>query len=76
VTRRRPNILLIVTDEERQGIPRPAGFSLPGRERFAEQGVSFDNYYAASAMCSSSRSVVYTGQHVVHTEIYDNDNMP
>jgi arylsulfatase A-like enzyme len=72
----RPNILLIVTDEERQRIPRPAGFSLPARERMAEQGVSFDNYYAASAMCSSSRSVLYTGQHVVHTEIYDNDNMP
>lgn len=38
--------------------------------------MSFDNYYVASAMCSSSRSVLYTGQHVVHTEIYDNDNMP
>jgi arylsulfatase len=27
-------------------------------------------------MSSSSRSVIYTGQHVMHTEIYDNDNMP
>jgi arylsulfatase A-like enzyme len=27
-------------------------------------------------MCSSSRSVLYTGQHVPLTEIYDNDNMP
>jgi len=76
VTENRPNILLIVTDEERQRIPRPAGFSLPARQRLAERGVSFDNYYVASAMCSSSRSVLYTGQHVVHTEIYDNDNMP
>ena len=32
---RRPNILLIVTDEERFTLPRPAGFSLPGRERIA-----------------------------------------
>lgn len=72
----RLNILLIVTDEERQRIPHPAGFSLPSRERLAGQGVSFDNFYVASAMCSSSRSVLYTGQHVVHTEIYDNDNMP
>jgi arylsulfatase len=76
MTLSRPNILLIVTDEERQQIPRPPGFSLPARERLAALGVSFDNYYAASAMCSSSRSVIYTGQHVVHTEIYDNDNMP
>jgi arylsulfatase A-like enzyme len=76
VTMTRPNILLIVTDEERERIPRPAGFSLPARERMAEHGVTFDNHYAASAMCSSSRSVIYSGQHVVHTEIYDNDNMP
>jgi arylsulfatase A-like enzyme len=73
---RRPNILLIVTDEERQRIPRPPGFELPARERLADRGVAFDGYYAASAMCSSSRSVIYTGQHVPLTEIYDNDNMP
>ena len=75
MTQSRPNILLIVTDEERQRIPRPAG-SRSRRERLADRGLSFDNYYVASAMCSSSRSVLYTGQHVVHTEIYDNDNMP
>ena len=69
MTMSRPNILLIVTDEERQRILHPAGFSLPARQRMAEKGVSFDNYYAASAMCSSSRSVLYTGQHVVHTEV-------
>ncbi len=27
-------------------------------------------------MCSSSRSVIYTGRHLPHTAIYDNDNMP
>ena len=27
-------------------------------------------------MCSSSRSVMYTGRHVPITQIYDNDNMP
>jgi arylsulfatase A-like enzyme len=72
----RPNILLVVTDEERYRFPHPAGFSLPARERVAAGGTSFDNYYVASAMCSSSRSVLYTGRHVPITEIYDNDNMP
>jgi arylsulfatase A-like enzyme len=76
MTTARPNILLIITDEERQRIPRPEGFSLSARQRLAERGTSFDSYYVASAMCSSSRSVLYTGQHVVHTEIFDNDNMP
>ena len=72
----RPNVLLIVTDEERYALPRPAGFSLPARERLMARGTTFDRYYVASTMCSSSRSVMYTGQHVPLTEIYDNDNMP
>ncbi|MFE5973129.1 sulfatase-like hydrolase/transferase [Streptomyces sp. NPDC056460] len=73
---RRPNILLIVTDEERAAIPRPDGFSLPARERLAARGTVFDRFYSASAMCSSARSVLYTGRHLPATEIYDNDNMP
>ena len=73
---RRPNILLITTDEERFAIPRPNGFSLPARDRIAEAGTTFERYYAASTQCSSSRSVIYTGQHLPITQIYDNDNMP
>ena len=73
---RRPNILLVVTDEQRFNVPRPEGFSLPEQDRLAASGTSFENYYAASAQCSSSRSVIYTGRHVPHTQIYDNDNMP
>ncbi|MFJ5552881.1 sulfatase-like hydrolase/transferase [Streptomyces sp. NPDC093225] len=73
---RRPNILLIVTDEERQAIPNPRGFSLPARERLARRGTTFRQFHTASAMCSSARSVIYTGQHLPLTEIYDNDNMP
>ncbi|MFF8375710.1 sulfatase-like hydrolase/transferase [Streptomyces sp. NPDC015661] len=73
---RRPNILLIVTDEERAVLPRAHGYALPARERIAERGVTFDRYYTASAQCSSARSVIYTGQHLPLTEIYDNDNIP
>jgi len=72
----RPNILFVVTDEERATLPRPDGFSLPAHERIAERGVTFDHYYAASTMCSSSRSVIYTGRHVPITQVFDNDNMP
>jgi arylsulfatase len=73
---RRPNILLITSDEERYRLPQPDGFVLPARQRLQERGVTFDSYYVASAQCSSSRSVIYTGQHMPLTEIYDNDNMP
>src|SRR5262245_15266954 len=73
---RAPNILLITTDEERFNIPRPEGFSLPARERIAESGTTFERFYGASTVCSSARSVMYTGRHVPLTQIYDNDNMP
>ena len=71
-----PNILLITSDEERYALPQPEGFVLPARERLQQRGVTFDRYYVASAQCSSSRSVIYTGRHMPLTEIYDNDNMP
>jgi arylsulfatase A-like enzyme len=70
------NMLLITTDEERFQIPRPPGFSLPGRDRVVESGVTFARYYAASTQCSSARSVMYTGRHVPITQIYDNDTLP
>jgi arylsulfatase len=73
---RGPNILLITTDEERFHIPRPSGYTLPARERIAERGVTFERYYAASTLCTSARSVMYTGRHVPVTQMYDNDNMP
>lgn len=72
----RPNVLLITTDEERYTLPKLDGFTLPARDWLHQRGTSFDDYYVASAMCSSSRSVMYTGQHVTSTKIFDNDNMP
>ena len=75
-TGRPPNILLITSDEERFTLPEPDGFVLPARERLQQRGTTFESYYVASAQCSSSRSVIYTGQHMPITEIYDNDNMP
>jgi arylsulfatase len=67
---------MLITDEERFNLPRADGFTLPAHERLRAAGTTFTNYYAASAMCSSSRSVIYTGQHMPLTEIHDNDNMP
>ena len=62
---RRPNILLVVTDEgSASTCPGRPGARPPAHERLAESGTSFSNYYAAAAMCSSSRSVIYTGQHM------------
>ena len=37
---RRPNILMIVTDEERAVLPRAQGYELPARERIAALGTT------------------------------------
>lgn len=70
----RYNILLIVVDQERYFHPWP--FPVPARERLRKMGVSFLNHQIASNVCSPSRSVIYTGQHIQQTGVFDNVNAP
>jgi arylsulfatase len=72
------NILFLLTDQERYFRPGelPAGYSLPARERLASRGVVFENHRINSCVCTSSRSVLYTGQHIQHTRMFDNTNFP
>ena len=72
------NILFILTDQERYFDPSslPAGYSLPGRERMRREGIAFTNHQIATSVCSSSRSVIYTGQHIQHTGVFDNLGLP
>jgi len=72
------NILFVLTDQERYFDPEslPIGYSLPGRERLRREGTSFVNNQIATSVCSSSRSVIYTGQHIQHTKVFDNLGMP
>jgi arylsulfatase len=72
------NILFILTDQERyfDAAELPAGYTLPGRERLQQRGVTFNNHQINSAVCTSSRSVIYTGQHIQHTKLFDNLDFP
>ena len=72
------NILLILTDQERYFRPGelPAGYSLPAHERLIRQGTTFVNHRINSCVCTPSRSVLYTGQHIQHTKMFDNTNFP
>jgi arylsulfatase len=78
-TRRPPyNILFILTDQERFFRPGelPAGYSLPAHERLRKHGTTFVNHRINSCVCTPSRSVLYTGQHIQHTRMFDNTNFP
>jgi hypothetical protein len=38
--------------------------------------VIFNNHHINSAVCTSSRSVIYTGQHIQYTKLFDNLDFP
>ncbi len=76
----RPNILILLTDQERFPQHWPANWdyehNLPGRWRLSQHGITFKRAYCNSAMCSPSRANLFTGmypaQHGLdHTLTYD-----
>lgn len=60
----KPNILMIVTDQEYAHQPLPAGVTLPHQDRLRARVVTFNNQ--ATTACTPSRSVMWTGQHTPH----------
>jgi arylsulfatase len=72
------NILFLLTDQERffRAGELPEGFELPAHERLRARGTTFTNHTINSCVCTSSRSVIYTGQHIQHTGMFDNTNFP
>ncbi len=72
------NILFILTDQERYFDPSqyPSGYRLPGHARLQNRGVTFTNHTVNSMVCTSSRSVIYTGRHIQHTKLFDNMDFP
>ncbi len=72
------NILFILTDQERLFRPGelPTGYRLPAHERLAKRGTTFLNHRINSCVCTPSRSVLYTGRHIQHTNMFDNTNFP
>ncbi|HEY1738415.1 MAG TPA: sulfatase-like hydrolase/transferase, partial [Acidimicrobiia bacterium] len=61
---RRPNILFLVSDQERQRDWLPRGVELPNRQRLIDGGLEFRRHYTHSSPCSPSRATLMTGQYV------------
>jgi arylsulfatase len=72
------NIVFILTDQERYFRPGelPKDYRLPAHERLAKKGIVFENHQINSCVCTSSRSVLYTGRHIQQTKMFDNTNFP
>ncbi|MBI2167917.1 MAG: sulfatase-like hydrolase/transferase [Actinobacteria bacterium] len=68
----RPNILLIVSDQERQRGWIPSHLTLPNRQRLIDEGLEFTRCYTHSSPCSPSRASLFTGQYVPQHGVREN----
>ncbi len=74
--RSRPNIVFVFSDQERYIGKWPSGLSLPAHERLQRTGTTFHNHYCPAVMCTSSRSVMFTGLQTADNGMYENTDMP
>jgi arylsulfatase len=72
----RPNVLLIVSDEERRNDWLDGTVDLPAHERLRADGLSFDRYFTHSSPCSPSRASLYTGRYLAEHGVVDNVTFP
>ena len=73
---RRPNILFVVSDQERSRGWLPDGVALPWRERLLAEGTELTSHWTHSAPCSPSRSTLMTGTHLAQHGVLDNTIFP
>lgn len=78
----RPNILFIMTDEERYPPPYEGAelaefrrTQLPARERLRARSLEFHRHYAASTACIPSRTSLFTGQYPSLHGVTDTDGL-
>lgn len=72
---RRPNVLLIMTDQQRFDTLAAGGNELihtPNLDRLAARGVVFDNAYSSCPVCVPARYTIRTGYEPTRTDIWDN----
>jgi arylsulfatase A-like enzyme len=56
------NIVFVIVDQRAHRLLASGGYTLPAMDAIARHGVTFENHYIASAMCSPSRAALLTGQ--------------
>ena len=69
---KRPNILLIYTDQHRwdaMGVNGNPDVKTPNMDRLANEGVNFDHYFIQNPVCMPSRVSFLTGQYPSTTGI-------
>jgi len=73
---KKPNVLFIMTDQQRFDTIRALGNSLihtPNFDRLVQRGVSFTNAYSTCPVCVAARYTIRTGREPITTGVYNND---
>ncbi len=73
---RAPNVLLILTDQERARHLYPETLPLPQRDRLMERSTIFEGAHATTNLCSMARGSVYTGLHAQNNGVWENVPLP
>lgn len=71
----RPNIILIMTDQQRYDTIRALGFpyvDTPHLDRLAREGTVFTNTFVTAASCAPARASLFTGYYPHTTGVYKN----
>ncbi len=71
----RPNIILIMTDQQRYDTIAALGFPFvetPNLDRLVREGVSFDNCFITAPSCAPARASLFTGYYPHTTGIFKN----
>ncbi|NKB71128.1 MAG: sulfatase-like hydrolase/transferase [Candidatus Latescibacteria bacterium] len=69
----RPNIIFIITDQQRADTIGAWGcdyMTTPHMDRLAREGVSFTNAFCPGATCVASRAAIFTGMYPHNTGVY------
>lgn len=83
-TRRRPNVIVILADDQRADAvgaehPRDRAGSVPAMpavvDRLVRSGVSFPHAFASSPVCGPSRAALLTGQYANRNGLFDNEGL-
>lgn len=76
MTTHRPNVLILCMDQWDMHMDLPDGVELPTLRRLESLGVTLDRQYCTVAICTPSRSTMWTGQHAKVLGMWDNTNFP
>lgn len=70
------NIVFVISDQRSHRLFAEGDYSLPALGAIASRGVTFNNHYIASAMCSPSRASFLTGQPPQVHHVFDQMEYP